>query len=574
MLLSLLLVGCQPDDVKESPEDTGYAYVDTAPVVDTAPDTDSGADTAVDTDTGGDTTDTGAPTWLSLEVWPSRIRVHPGATFSLRVVATDAAGARVDLPTGPDVPVFRSDAGDVAQVDDTGLVTAHNAGAAVLTVSHGGQEATVRVEVEESGTATIVVLDGKTGLPIEGASVAGSAPDPVATDAAGTAVVPVPDGGPQTFSVWVDDRYDALTVVDVVGRELTLSLLPKDTVENDALLAGAVDFAGVDDGEWSDVVVGFAAASIQGSLAATRLEDLFADERAITVFGVDVDAPANLFVEGAAPDYAARALAGPVAAWGLGGPIPIADATAGFSGSGDALKLLADNMGAMSWGHRADLVAVSDDTLAVDLAPIVRFDARTPVSLPPLSLGFHGDEVYFLLVAEERLDEGFVVTGLGTGGASAVADVPTVLPGNVADSLGTSALAYAQVGGIGSGGATSAAVASDVVGGALVVPPLQDIPSVDAWEPTTRGVAYTVDADAHFVRVRLKDERNRIHDILAPSSWSGTIPTCVTNFRLPQASIEVLALQTSGGSYEAWLAGGDLSVQTKPAVSAARTTQE
>jgi len=320
--------------------------------------------------------------------------------------------------------------------------------------------------------------------------------------------------------------------------------------------------------------VGFASGSIQGSLAATRLEDLFAADRDISVFGVETNAPANLFIEGSVDTYAATALPGSVALFGLAGPIAIADATSGLSGSGDALRLLADNLGVMSWGYLAGLTATAGSATSADLAPANRFDDRTAVSLPPLSAGFAGDEEYFVLVTEERADEGFVVTGLGTGTQASTVDIASVLAGTVSDSLGTTVLAYGQVGGVGSGGPVSTAIGTVNAAGDIQVPLLQDIALVDSWDPTARGFGFTVDAKADFVRVRLRDERNRVHDIITPGSWSGSIPNCVANFRLASSEIEILAVESGAGAYESWIATGDVDPGTKPALTAARTTQE
>jgi hypothetical protein len=579
MLLPLLLVGCQPEDPKESAsEDTGYAWHDTSPVVET------GDDTAVDTspvddtaETGGETADTapvdtGGPTWLTLDVYPGAIVVDVGATFTLRVVATDPDGTRGDLPRGGDTATFTVDDPAIATVDGAGIVTAVAEGTTTVRVDIGGLEATAAIDVRADSIATITVLDGVSGLPIAGARVALPDTPAVTTDATGVALLPVADPGPLTFSTWVDDTYDALTVTGVVGRQLTVSISPKDTVVRDATLSGAIDYSGVDDAGWSDVVVGFAAASIQGALASVRLEDLFSEDRSVTVFGVAVDAPSNIFVEGAADDYVATAIPGPVAVWGLGGPIAITDATAGFSGTGDALRLLADNLDKMSWGQVTGLTAVSGGDTVADLAPADRFDDTLPLTLPSLSLGFHGDEDLFVLVSEERADEGFVVTGLGAG--SGALDVPMVPAGTVADSLGTSVLAYGQVGGVGSGGATSTAVGTVGTDGTVSFAPLEDIATVDTYDAATRGLGVTVDADADLVRIRLTDDRHRIHDVLAPASWSGTLPMCVTGFHLAHATVEVLAIQTADGAYEGWLAAGDLDPDTKTSVAAARTTQE
>jgi len=583
MILSFALFGCTTVDPKDTaPEDTGYVFRDTSVVDDSAPvdtdsavDTDTAADTdsSADTDTGGDT-DTAAPSWLSIEVWPAAIAVHAGATWSLRVVGTDPDGLRGDLPSDTEIPTFSVDDPSVATVDSAGTVTALAEGTTTLRVTHGGLEATASVDVRADGVATITVLDGLSGAPIEGARVALPFTSPVQTDASGVALLPVTDALPITFSAWVDDTYDALTVTGVVGRALTVSILPKDTVARDATLTGAVDFAGVDDGGFSDIVVGFAGASIQGAFAATRLEDLFAEERAITVFGVDVEAPANLFIEGAADSFSATALPGPVAVWGLGGPIPIADATSSLSGTGDALALLAANMGAMSWGYASGLTGVDGAETVADLAPAARFDDTASISLPPLPGGFSGTEQYFLLVAEESAGEGYIITGLGSGAPGGPSEVPTVAAGTVADSLGTAVLAYAQVGGTGSGGATSTALATERSGDTILAPMLQDIATIDLWEPAARNFGYTADTDAHFVRVRFRDARNRVHDLYAPGSWSGTIPNAVSSFGLAGASIEVLALETSGGTFESWIATGALDIDGLPAVTAARTTQE
>ncbi len=583
--LTFGLLGCPPKGLDDpDPVDTGFAFRDTAPVLETGEDTapppdstdtttdsalESGIDTAIDTAP----IDTGTPSWLALDVYPGAMIVHVGATWTLRVVATDPDDLRGDVDNSGGLgALFTSDDPAVATVEATGLVTAIAAGTTTLRVALGGLETVSTVEVRADGVATITVLDARTGLPIEDANVAIPFTAPVRTDATGVALLPVIDGGPLTFSAWVDDSYDALTVTGVVGRQLTVSVLPKDTDLRSAALVGPVDFAGVDDAGWSDVVVGFAAGSIQGALASVKIEDLFAEDRAVTVFGVAVDAPANLFIEGTAGDYAATAVPGDIGVWGLGGPIAVADVTAGLSGAGDALGLLAANLGAMSWGHVTGLTATEGGTTTTDLAPADRFDDTQPMTLPALSIGFHGDESLFVLVTEETVNEGYIITGLGTG--TGLLDVATVPAGTVSGSLGTQALAYAQVGGVGSGGATSTAIGSVASDGTMSFVDLQEVAVVSSWDAAARAIGATVDGDADFVRIRLRDDVNRVHDILAPASWAGTLPNCVTGFRLAHAEVEVLSLQTADGTYEGWLATGDLDPDTKSSVAAARTMQE
>jgi hypothetical protein len=588
MLLFPLLSACTSGTPKESvPEDTGFAYRDTAPVDETG-DTDSASDTdtdtgetAIDTDTGEtaidtDTGDTGVvePPWLALAVWPEALVVHPGATYALRVVGTDPDGNGGDLPGDLGAPVYTVDDATIASVDADGVVTALAEGTTTIRVAIGTLEVASAITVRADGVLTVTVLDATTGAPLENARVALPFTESVRTDAAGVALLPVTDPGPVSFSAWVDDTYDALTVIGLVGREVTVSVLPKDTDPRSASLDGEVDFSGVADGDFEHMVVGVASGSIQGALAPFRLEDLFADERTFEIYGVDVEAPANLFLEEAIDTYEATALPGEVAVWGLAGPLPIAEVTSGLSGTGDALALLAASIDGMSWGWAGGLVATAGATTTADLAPSVLFDDTVEVSLPPLPTAFEGDEEYFVLVTEERADEGFVVTGLGTGAAAGSAEIPSVAAGTVGGSLGTSVLAYAQVGGVGSGGPVSASVATVNADGALIAPMLQDVAIVDTWDTSSRSFGFTVDDGAHFVRVRLRDNRNRVHDILAPGSWSGEIPNCVNTFGLTSAEIEILSLETETGAYESWLAAGDLSPDTKTAITAARTIQD
>jgi hypothetical protein len=480
---------------------------------------------------------------------------------------------RGDLPDGSgNFATYTSDDPTIATIDADGVVTALAEGSTTLRASLGGVEAASTVQVRADGVATITVLDGATGLPIEGARVALPFTTSVRTDASGVALLPVTDALPITFSAWVDDTYNALTVTGMVGRQVTVSILPKDTNPRTGELAGAIDYSGVDDADWSEMVVGFAASSIQGALASFVLDDLFADDRGLSLFGVDVNAPGNVFIEGTVDDYVATARPGPVAAWGLGGPLAISDATSGFAGTGDALRLLSDNLDALSWGEVTGISASAGATAAADLAPAERFDDAVTVTLPALSIGFHGDEDLFVLATEERADEGYIVTGLGTG--IGTLDVRTVPAGTVPGSLGTTVLAYGQVGGVGSGGATSASIAPVAADGTATFAELQDIAVLDTWDAPTRAVGATVDPDADFVRIRLTDDVNRVHDVLAPASWSGTLPNCVNAFRLAHASVEVLSLHTADGSYEGWLNAGDLDPDTKSTLSAARTLQE
>jgi hypothetical protein len=576
----LFLLACTPETPKPpSGDDTGYVWRDTSPVIDTSDSAvETGDSVPPDTDESGDsspidTGDTAAVPWLALQVWPSTLVVHVGATWALRTVGTDPDGVVSDLPSDTAVPTYTSDDPLVATIDAAGVVTATGVGTTTLRVTFEGLEATSTVEVRADGVVTVTVLDGTTGLPIEGARVGLPSSTSIPTDASGRALLAVTDPGAITFSAWLGDDYNAVTLTGVVARELTVSIVPKDTRDRSASVSGAIDFSSVDDAEWTEMVAGFAAASVQGALATTRLEDLFSDTRTLDISGLEVEAPANLFVETIVEDYEATALPGSASVWGLAGPLPLADTLDGLAGTGDALDLLADNLGLMVWGQQNAVLTTADADTTVDLAPNTPFDGASTLDLPALSDGFLGDETWFVLVTEERADDGFVVTGLGSGSPGYITDITTVPLGSVPDSLGTAALATAQVGGIGSGGAVSATVATAGADGTLAFAPPQDILDVTLWNPATRELSFTADVDADLVRIRLRDDRNGVHDIYAPASWSGALPICDTQFRMAGASVEVLAIETSEGTYQGWVGAGDLSLDAKPVRTAARTEE-
>lgn len=577
-MLILLLPACT-NIVKDTGTDDdsgGYVYEDTSPVEDT--DTDTGADTdtgpPVDTaETGDDTgdtgpVDTGAPTLAALDAFPASMVVHPGATWAIRVVATELDGARDDAAGA----TFTSDDEAVATVDAAGVVTAVAAGATTVRVALGGLEDTLAVEVVADGVATVTVTDAATGLPVEGVRVALQGQSSVPTDASGIALVPVADGGPIVLSAWgQDDTYNTVTLAGTVSRRFTLPLWPKDVDPDDGSVTGTVDYTGVDDADWNEMVVGFAAATIQGELGALVLDALFAEDRALTVYGIEVNAPANLIMEGVADDYAAPAQAGPVGLWGLAGPLLIEEASSGLAGTGDALRLLVEHLGDMTWGQTMGGTAARDAQTSLDLGPVEAFDATLALTLPTLPAGFAGNEDFFVLVTEERADEGYVGTGLGIGDGAV--DVATVPAGTVADSLGTAVLAYAQVGGVGSGGASSSVVGRAGADGAIQFPPMLDVVTIDAWDPATRALVLTADPDVQLVRVRLVDTRRRVVDLYVDGSWTGEVPVTNHDFGTARATLEVQALRTTDGVYEEWVSQGVLEPDALPVQAAARATQ-
>ena len=128
------------------------------------------------------------------------------------------------------------------------------------------------------------------------------------------------------------------------------------------------------------------------------------------------------------------------------------------------------------------------------------FTESVTVSVGELSQGFDGSEEPLLMAGEFMPEEGVVVTGLGLG----TGDV-TLKTANhsLSDSMGQVAMAIAQVGGLGTGGAVAASWGA-VEDGHVTLPAFQDVPEVDTFDPITHNFTLTSDPRASFVRVLIE----------------------------------------------------------------------
>lgn len=548
--LVLALVACPADPVSKD-DDTGPGvFRDTGRVIDTS-DTGETGDSVPVLDTGDsapvDTGDTGEvePGLAGLAAFPRSMVVNPGATYQLEVLATETSGDEHAYLGAS----FASMDEAVATVDATGLVTAVAAGSARIVVSAEGVETGVDIEVRDDMVATVTVLDGSTGAPVEGATVRSASGD-FTTDASGVALVTVADAGAITLTAWVDEDHHAVSLVGTVGRQFTIPLDPLADDVPTAEIHGTVDFSDVPDAEAGQMVMGLACATVQGAFGLLDIEDLLAENRAISVYGVDVDVPSNLFAEGYADDFYAMAWPGQAGVWGMSGPIDIGEVTAGLNGTGDALALLVSHLDDMVWGKRLGLTGVAGATTETDFAPATEFDDTLNAALPTLPAGFDGTEQMFLMSADEVPGEGWVVTGLGMG--AGVAEVQRVSPGTVAGAIQSAVYAYAQVGGLGSGGGASVAVGTDD-GGLVTFPDMHDVPVVDLWDAGTRTLTFTVDPDADITRASLIDDKGRTHDVYVNGSWSGVVDKSIEEFQRGKASVRVETFGGVRGNFEHWL---------------------
>ncbi len=547
-VMSLLFVGCPAgDSAKGDSDDTSGGYVDTGDVTETG-------ETGDSDDTG--VPDTGVEGGLAaLDAWPSGLTVNVGAAWSVRVVGTDKAGVRAVYTAA----TFASADTAVATVDARGVVTAVGAGSTTVEVVAEGFTVELDVAVRSTLEATVTVLDAATGGPIAKATVWTNETE-VETDASGVATVSVASAGAINITAWETSEWYAVSVLDTISRDVILRLKRVDEREPSAQLHGDVDFSGMLDAEAAEEVFGLASGSVQGPLPLFQIDDLLADDRNLDYYGVDVAVPSNLFVKGHLEDYYADAFPGPVAVWGLGGPVPIAELTAGLSGTGDAMALLIDHLDDLRWGVNGGLTASAGATTEAPLAPSVAFTDSARVALPSLSAGFEGTEEQ-LVCTFDGSDDGWVLTGLAMG--TGVLDVRRVPAGSVTGSDRSAVWTMAQVGGIGSG-PTGIAVAAAADDGAstLAFPDFQDIPTIDAWSFNTRQLDLAVDPDASLVRITMVDPRGRVHELFAGGSWSGVVDKHNDDFQRPTADITVQSLAILDGSFEQGVTDGSLAPES------------
>ena len=562
LLTILVLAGCPVDPPAAKDTDSGLGYHETGVLDDTG---ETGDSSQVET---GDTADSGEDTAIeeglaSIDAWPAAMVVNPGATYAVRVVGSQTSGAR-DVYL---LATFASDDPAIAVVDAAGVVTAVALGTTTIRVGAEDFEVQLSVEVRDTLEAAITVTDATTGAPLDGASIF-SALGTVVTDSTGLAHVPVTDGHPSTFTVWMDDAYYAVSVLDTVSRAFTVPLPVVADQSPTAELHGSIDFAGILDPGMGAEVMGLASGTIQGELSLFEVEDLLGPDRLLDYYGVEVMVPSNLFVEHFLGDFYAGVWPGPVGVWGLAGPVPIAEFAAGLNGTGDAMALIIDHLGDFTWGHDGGYTAVSGATTEAPLAPSISFSDTARIALPSLSVGFEGTEEQFVCAFDETPD-GWVLTGLGLG--AGVVDIQRVPVGSVSADGRSAVYTLAQVGGLGSGGGVAVSVAEDA-GGTVLFPDLQDVPVINLWNKSTRELDVTVDAAATLVRVSLIDVNGLHHQLITDGGWTGIVDMQNPNFGRGKADVRVESYTVLDGTFEGWVSAGDWDPEHLGPTTVARNT--
>jgi hypothetical protein len=499
-LLSLaLVVACKGHDpVPDTGDTDGPVHIDTG----APPETDLPVDTFV-----GETGDTAVvdtapviPPWSAMSLSPDGLTVAIGANVAYRLRATDPDGVRT-TPAG--IAWSIEDHPEVASVVD-GVVTTLAAGDCTVTARFDGGEASAVLHVQDTGVVAVTVVDAGTGLPIPSADVQIGDIVLPPTDVNG---LTSQDGfGPEALQICAYEAgYVPACVGPVAGRVVYVGLTA-EVPEQPPQITGTADLSALGTGP-SEIGVGILGPSLPGSGWWIAIEGLMGPPRDATIYGVDVQIPSNMVVEGQEETFSVGTPEGTRGLWALAVPLPLADALALANGNGDPYELLATNLpdgrsasvggiAVASTGYDAGLVAIPDAlnrTVDVDVSTAYPF-------------GTAGNEQALILALSDTV-EGPIATSIGTGIG------PVTLP---VAAEPDQVVAILQGGGLGSGQGQAIAL-GDVVGGVVELPDWIDIPGLPVVWSVTRVVSFNSDADGQVVVARVMDHTHRPRDLVFPA---------------------------------------------------------
>ena len=185
-------------------------------------------------------------------------------------------------------------------------------------------------------------------------------------------------------------------------------------------------------------------------------------------------------------------------------------------------------------------------------------------------MGFSGDEMALVMVGETLDDVGAVALGLGTGlGEVELHVADTTLGGEPL------AMAIAQVGGLGSGGAVSATMV-ELEGTAATLPDFQSVPEMVSFDPATHDFELSTDTRSDIVRVLMTGADRSMRMIyMDGGSQAGHLPDYGGSMGYGQVTWEVLGFETVSGTFEDFVRAGSLSAAQIAPVSttSARVTR-
>ena len=505
-------------------------------------------------ETGGDTgKDTSAPVSSVLTVSPVSIQVAPGASFQFQAQQDDhAVEAR-----------FTSSDTGVLELSESGEAVAVSAGTATVNASWEDQEAEAQVLVSDDGRLSIQVIDSSGGNPLEDMRVVVEG-NTYFTDEQGRVEVQAEQEGAQDILVYAADShlYASAQFIDVWAQQMILPVRARGADDpGTAVLEGAVDLSGTlltgpDEKGAGLITIGLGVSSFQQGALFFPLEQLFAANRSLSIEGVPIEAPSNLFLRDYGESWQGTAHPGPASAWAFGGPVPRSELAQGLSGVAEALQFLVPHFDAFTWTHVTGIDAQSGATHSVDLLPDLAFDDRIEVLLPELPEGISSTTDALLMALSGDSEAGPVLTGMAQGTSSMM--MSRVNPEHVDGDQGQ-VLAIAQVGGFGTQGAQSLALL-DVQDGVAELARWQSLPEVLSFERETQRLVIEADSQATVIRVQVRSASGDRRDIYMPGgSQDRSIPSDGPPIGWANTSWNLLSIETPSESYEGLLVGGGLA---------------
>jgi hypothetical protein len=338
------------------------------------------------------------------------------------------------------------------------------AGDVTITATAQGKTGTGTIHVKTAGTATVKVIDATTGTGITGASVSVVGSAGALTDGSGNVTLTNVAGGPVnlTFSA---TNYYPVTAFGVRVRDLQVPLRPS-TAATTGEIDGVIDFTtayGTSGPPAGSLWLGFAGPSIKGNILAFGLDSLLGPNRPITLGGISLNAPSNVFVYGVTTDYKANAPVGQTAAFALGGEVTLQEITdlisqAGTSDIGAIIAQALPIFNRFYYSVKPGLTITANQTLQnVDLHLDSKLSQIADVQVPTRPVTDPNPLV--IAAADLGPDVGFVPVGLNIvdGDAGVDSKVHVVpLTGPFAGSTYLF-LTVTQAGGTGSGTANQQA---------------------------------------------------------------------------------------------------------------------
>jgi hypothetical protein len=520
-------------------------------------------------DTEGDSAqDTGTPSF-ELVVFPSELVVDVGAQWTMQAVA----GA-VQVPA-----IFSSSDSAVLSVGQTGQLQALAVGEVEVTASWEGAIAQAQVKIQEVGDLQVRVFAAEDGAALSDARVL--VEDQLKlTDDEGLVSFSGLTGASVDIVVYgeIANVYTPALFMDVVPRDLALPLRLRngdDLGRSD--MSGSVDLSGTllsgpEEKAAGLVTLGLAAPSFQQGALFFPLEQLFSANRTLSIEGISVDLPGNLFLRDYGESWQGTAHEGPVSVWAFGGPVPKSGMASGLNGFAEVLAFLVPHFDAFNWTWSPNLEASDAVPIQVDIRPELEFDERIEVQMPIFPDGLPADSNALLISLSGDMEGGPVLTGMGQGKLNM--NMSRVRP-ELIDGAPGHVLGIGEIGGVGNGGPQTLALAP-VENGIAAIESWQEFATMDHFDRETKIFSLSTDPGADFTRLHIRSLSGPRRDVYLPSGvHSRELPTEGPAMGYGSTKWTVLSVETLGESYESLLANGGLApshLQTIATTSARTTT--